>query len=164
MRLIALLAAPLAVQGFIFPADRPDGVYTVAIDDDGNALGEPRLLSALPDTAKLSRRQAPALPNPQTNCHNRALSVSDWSIALSAFNSICDKGEHYEANTSMVVSVGSTIAYLCNYQFSNRCWSSESNEANQRINQQCGNNGIGWVYVDQYKKSYGRENKDVSIC
>lgn len=165
MKLLALLSAPLAAQGFIFPANRPDGVYSVAIDDKGNALGEPTFLASIPtDTTKLNRRQAPALPRPETNCHNRTLTVGDYSAAFNAFNSICDKAEIYAAYTSLVVSSGSTIAYLCNYADSNRCWSSESNEANRLINSKCGNNGIGWVYVDQYKKSYGRENKGIDIC
>ncbi|KAK0645714.1 hypothetical protein B0T16DRAFT_390277 [Cercophora newfieldiana] len=160
MRLLAILSAVAVVQSFIFPADRPDGVYTVSIDAEGNALDEPKFISALPDTARLSRRQAPALPNPSTNCHNRALDVNDFGAALSAFNAVCDRGEYYPENTSMVVSAGNTMAYLCNYQNSNRCWSSESNEASRLMDQKCGSNGIGWVYVDQYKKSYGRESKE----
>lgn len=36
------------------------------------------------------------------------------------------------------------------------------------MNKQCGANGIGWVYVDAYKKAYGRENVgqggSVQIC
>ena len=167
MRLLALLSAPLAAHAFIFPSDRPDGVYTVAIDSQGNALSEPRFISGLPTTttsSQLGRRQAPALPNPSTNCHNRALNANEYNTALEAFNRVCDRGEYYAENTSVVVSFGSTIAYLCNYGSSNRCWSSEANEAHRLMNGKCGNNGIGWVYVDAYKKSYGRENKDVSIC
>ncbi|KAK1761596.1 hypothetical protein QBC47DRAFT_397561 [Echria macrotheca] len=168
MRSIILLSAIAACRAFVFPVDLPDGVYSVPIDGDGNALSEPRLVESLPATKDhgiLDRRQAPRLPKPSTNCHqDRSLNREDYNIAFQAFNTICDRAEMYPANSSMVVSSGTAMAYLCNYNADNRCWSSESNEADGLMNSSCGNNGIGWVFIGQYSKSYGRENKGISIC
>lgn len=167
MRLTIFLSVVSACHGYIFPAGQPDGVYRVRIDGDGNALGEPTLLERLTgvDTSYyINRRQAPRLPGPSTSCHNRSLNRKDYDSAFRVFNTICDRGEHYAANTSMVVSAGTAIAYLCNYDAENRCWSSESSEADGLMNSSCGNNGIGWVYIGQYRKSYGRENVGINIC
>ncbi|KAK4208933.1 hypothetical protein QBC37DRAFT_451535, partial [Rhypophila decipiens] len=110
---------------------------------------------------------APRLPSPQPNCHKeRSLGHrAEYESVLSTFNTICDQAIYYQPNTALVVSSGSAVAYLCNYERENRCWSSESNEADSLINTACrgGGTGIGWVYIDAYKKAYGRENVGVDI-
>ena len=177
MKLTVLLSALAGCHAFTIPSGLEDGVYTVAIDARGNALSEPKLLQAIGDIkvrspSRVAARQAPSLPSPSTSCHNRQLAATreEFDTALRVFNSVCDQATHYQAGAAVWISVNDarTVPYLCNYDQGNRCWSSESNEANNLINRQCGNTGIGWVYIDQYKKSYGRENKNqdgtLSIC
>ncbi|KAK1832586.1 hypothetical protein QBC39DRAFT_256356 [Podospora conica] len=179
MKLLTLLTAAATTTAFTVPPNLPNGIYSVAIDARGNALSAPLLVRSLsdlpPSPSRITPRQqqAPSLPAPSTNCHNRQLAAprAEYDAALKAFNSIvCDPATMYQAGAAIWISVNNakTVPYMCNYEAANRCWTSESNEADQLINRQCGNTGIGWVYVGQYKKSYGRENVgeggSVQIC
>lgn len=176
MHFLTLLTAAATAQAFTVPANLPNGIYSVAIDARGNALTAPLLVRALTPSSPnriTSRQQAPSLPNPSTNCHNRqfASSRAEYDSVLKAFNSVvCDPATMYRAGAAIWISVAEakTVPYMCNYEAANRCWTSESNEADALMNKQCGANGIGWVYVDQYKKAYGRENVgqggSVQIC
>lgn len=175
MHLLTLLTAAATAHAFTVPANLPNGIYSVAIDARGNALSTPLLVRSLSPPSRITPRQnqAPSLPNPSTNCHNRqfASSRAEYDAALKAFNSVvCDPATMYQAGAAIWISVADakTVPYMCNYEAANRCWTSESNEADGLLNKQCGASGIGWVYVDQYKKSYGRENVgqggSVQIC
>jgi hypothetical protein len=53
---------------------------------------------------------------------------------------------------------------MCNYDSENRCWRKEFDEANQLMDINCGNGGIGYVTVNAYKKAYGRDNVGADIC
>ncbi|KAK0746962.1 hypothetical protein B0T18DRAFT_429823 [Schizothecium vesticola] len=176
MKLLPLLTAAATAHAFTVPANLPNGIYSVAIDARGNALSEPLLVRSLAPSSSPSRitpRQAPALPNPSTNCHDRQLASTraEYDVALKAFNSVvCDPATTYQAGAAIWISVSNakTVPYMCNYEQANRCWTSETNEADALMNKQCGNNGIGWVFVGAYKKAYGRENVGqggtVQIC
>ena len=156
-------------QGLMVPVDLPPGHYSVAIDSHGNALGEPTLVRPLDglissSSSAINRRAPPKLPSPTVNCHDRSLNIGDFSAAYNAFNNMCDSGEFYPANSAQWVTVGSAVAYMCNYEESSRCWREEYSQANALMDAGCGRNGIGWVNIDAYKKSYGRENSGVNIC
>ncbi|KAK5653424.1 hypothetical protein OQA88_8909 [Cercophora sp. LCS_1] len=91
MKLLTLISALTTSSAFIFPSDQPDGIYTVSISASGNALSSPVLIANFSSLPGLSRRQAPNLPNPSTNCHNRGINRGDYDTALRAFNTICDR-------------------------------------------------------------------------
>ena len=177
--LILLTTLSTLSKAFILPTNLADGIYTIPISANGTALAPPTLLSPLPSSSahasnptdgilahrQRRQQQAPRLPSPSTNCHaDRPFDRGDYDTALGAFNSVCDRGEFYPAFSSVVVSAGGAMAYLCNYDASNRCWSSESSEADSLMTGRCGSGTAGWVYVDAYKKSYGREVLGVDIC
>jgi hypothetical protein len=158
-----------STQAFIIPEGLPDGAYTASIDHQGNLVGEPTMIRPLEaheydaNNSTLARRQA-NLPSPEVNCHNRVLNRADYNSALASFNNICNGGDHYPAHSTTWITAGSAVVYMCNYANSNRCWPAENNQADALMNVNCGSNGVGWVYVDAYKKSIGRENAGVSIC
>jgi hypothetical protein len=160
-------------RGFIIPAGLPAGHYSVAIDSHGNALSEPTLIRSLDSLissssssspSAINRRAPPKLPSPTVNCHNRSLNIDDFLAAYKAFNNMCDSGEFYPANSAQWVTAGSAVAYMCNYDESSRCWREEYAQANSLLDVGCGQKVIGWVSIDAYKKSYGRENSGVNIC
>ena len=155
-------------QGFMVPAGLSPGHYSVAIDSHGNALGEPTLIRSLDSltssSSTINRRGPPKLPSPTVNCHSRSFNINDFLAAYTAFNNMCDIGEFYPANTAQWVTAGSAVAYMCNYEESSRCWREEYSQTNALLDAGCGKKEIGWVYIDAYKKSYGRENSGVNIC
>jgi hypothetical protein len=167
LQLYASLSAFALCRAYIVPTDLEDGLYYVPLDDDGVALGAPILLEAPIELADASfdiTRRQPNLPSPSVNCHDRSYNGGDYEVAKRAFNDNCDKGTYYPSNYALWYTAGSAIAYLCNYESSNRCWRKEFDEANALMDISCGTNRVGWVSIDSYKKSYGRDNSGAKIC
>ncbi|KAK5656033.1 hypothetical protein OQA88_5172 [Cercophora sp. LCS_1] len=162
-----LLAFVATSHAYIVPASLPDGQYTISFDANGNAIGEPRFVQELGGvnaTAHALEGRQTSLPGPTINCRDRRVTRGDYDNAVASMKNECDKGIYYNARTAVWWTSGSAIAYLCNYDNSNRCWRGEVEQAANLVDANCGRSNIGWVYIDAYKKSYGRENSGVNIC
>jgi len=154
-------------HAFNVPTGLPDGEYTISFDANGNAIGELRFIKELSEvntTAHAIEARQTSLPGPTINCRDRRVTRGDYDNAVASMKNECDKGIFYNARTAVWWTSGSAIAYLCNYDNSNRCWRGEVEQATTLVDTNCGRSTVGWVYIDTYKKSYGRENSGVSIC
>jgi hypothetical protein len=165
---LALLQAT-AIQAVFVPAGLQDGVYSIPFDVNGDAIGEPVLLHAVDsraDQPHYARQQnPPSLPASQTRCGNRGnININDFQIAKEALQSVCDKGDYYDAYNAIVYTQGSAVAYFCTYGGASRCWRQEYEEAMQRIVQSCGSGKGGEVFVQSYSKAYGGDNAGGQIC
>ena len=163
---LALLQAT-AIQALIVPDNLPDGLYTIPFNSAGEALSEPALVHSLESRVDRHRRQSnpPTLPASKTKCGTRGnININDFQLAKAAIQTACDKGEQYAASTAVVYTVGSSVAYFCNYQSANRCWRQEYEEAMARIVQSCGSGKGGEIYISAYSKSYGGDNAGSEIC
>jgi hypothetical protein len=172
---LTLLTLLLAVgsYGFVVPEGLPNGIYSVDFDPDtGLALGEPTLVHHLngrymPTKVAVAPRQQstpPPLENPRPACANYDLNRGDFNVAKSQFESVCTRDTQYQANQAVVITYGNAIAYMCNFNGVNRCWQQEYNEASGIIDRTCGQNRAGTVYVDRWKKTYGRDVQGANIC
>jgi len=154
-------------QGFIIPVGLPDGVYSISFDNKGNALGEPTFLASidnLKSSVNVTRRQSVSLPSPTVNCYGRNLNRGDFDSVFNSFLRNCDKGGVFPAWRAMWLNVGSAVTYFCNYDNEGSCVRGEATQAHALLDVNCRASGVGDVFVDAYKKSYGRENSGVSIC
>ncbi|EJT71303.1 hypothetical protein GGTG_10562 [Gaeumannomyces tritici R3-111a-1] len=167
----AVLASVLLVglsHALVVPDNLADGVWAFALDAGGDAVGAPVPVTALP--AAVSRRLAarqqnpPALASPQVQCKAGYVNVAEFATARAAFNDLCDRAQSYPANVGIVVAQGSALAYMCNYDGSNRCWRQEYDEASLLVDGRCGSGRVGTVRVQRWNKSYGRANRGESIC
>ncbi|KAK7749272.1 hypothetical protein SLS62_008241 [Diatrype stigma] len=71
------------------------------------------------------------------------------------------------ARNILALHQGAGWAYVCNWAGSpnfNRCDGMEVLEAMDTIDRTCGPAAVGWVLMDQWAKSYGREVDTVEIC
>ncbi|SPO07390.1 uncharacterized protein DNG_10084 [Cephalotrichum gorgonifer] len=137
----------LGSTALVIPEDLPDGIYSIPFDSTGEATRSP---------SSLQRRQndPPPLPNPVATCAGTSLRRSDFDVAKEQFGSICQKDTQYPTNMAVVIAAGDAIAYMCNFNsFTNRCWTKEYEEASTILDSACGNDGVGSLYVDRWKKS-----------
>ncbi|KAG4428242.1 hypothetical protein IFR05_016279 [Cadophora sp. M221] len=163
----AFLALVSLGQAFDIPADAADGIYTVALDAEGNALSEPTLVTA-PVSAKRSRSfsaqlEARSLPNPQTGCEGHWMNTGDYYNVVNSFKDAC-RGNQIAANWAHYAKYGSAVVYMCNYGGQNPCESGEFTDAMNLLNANCGGVGAGWVLIQTWKKGYGRQNTGGQIC
>ena len=165
-------AAPL-VSAFVVPEDLANGVYAFSYDGgDAQAIAKFEMLAPISsnhtvDSSTLEARQRnvpPPLEKPQTQCGNANINRGDFDRIKEEFKKMCDKAESFPGNSGILITYGNAIAYMCNYEFANRCWAQEYDEASGLVDRQCGTGRSGTVYVDRWKKSYGRDAKDANIC
>ena len=173
---LRLVAAASLASAFIVPSDLADGVYAVQYDAaTGQALGDLELLPS-PGVAKRSlrgrraltarqtRTNPPPLEKPKTTCGNAELNRNDLESAKQQFEALCENPTIYPARNAIIITQGRAIAYMCNYNAENRCWREEYDEASGLLDKQCGNRRAGTVYVDRWKKTYGRDVTGADIC
>ena len=172
-----LLLAVSTALGFVLPADLADGVYSVEYDAaTGEALSAPSLVGALeartpvrapPPSRIVAARAPPPLESPRTLCSatGNLRSRPDFDTVKAQFNGICEKDTMYPKNVAMVVSYGSALAYMCNFDKStNRCWREEYEEASTLMDRTCGTAVAARVYIARWDKTYGRDNQGANIC
>ncbi|KAK3376310.1 hypothetical protein B0T24DRAFT_665299 [Lasiosphaeria ovina] len=151
-------------KAFVVPIGLDDGTYFQALDDKGSAIGEPVLQEEVATrdasfptgggSARVAKRQ---LASPAAFCHSRSYNGNGYSDALYKFDLMCDLGVEYPTYYAAFRTSGGTVAYMCNYENHNRCWRSEFDQVNVLLDAVCGWNVAGWVVLDLYKKSYGRD-------
>jgi hypothetical protein len=171
-----LVAAATMVPAFRVPEGLPTGVYAVSFDPlTGEALGEfeslhpslaDRSMRIRPLGPRQDRKNPPPLEKPRTICAATDLDRADFDAAKARLVSRCDEAKIYSAHTAVVAATdnGTTIAYMCNFDNENRCWREEYDEASGILDRDCGRRRIGMVYVDRWKKSYGRDLRGADIC
>ena len=171
-----LVAGTSLVSAFVVPDSLNDGIYAVSFDPStGEALSDFEQLPDVPALSKramriqpLSTRQGggapPPLEKPKTTCGNKDLNRDDFNSAKESFTKLCDDPKQYAARNAIIITQGGAIAYMCNYAAENRCWRQEYEEASSLIDKQCSNRRSGTVYVDKWKKSYGRDVAGADIC
>jgi hypothetical protein len=165
----ALFAA--SCQAVVVPQGLPDGVWSLPFDPTTrNALGEPTLLQYInahdiPKAAVLPRQSSPPpLPNPRATCGANNLNRSNFLVVKEIFNTMCDAAQQYRPNQAIVMTAGTSIAYMCNFNGTNRCWRQEYDEAMALLDRNCGQDRVGTVYVERWVKTYGRDNAGANIC
>lgn len=167
---LSTLLLPLAVKAFVLPQNLADGIYSISFEPStGKALSEPQLLSAIErDGIPLNRRQGDdpgPLASPEPSCSDQTLNREDFEVARQQFGEICRQDTQYPTNMAVVVTAGSAMAYMCNFQeMTNRCWTAEYEEITGLLDAVCGSDKIGEVYTDRWKKSYGRDLRDAEVC
>jgi len=171
---LKFVAAASLVAAFTVPGDLPDGVYALDYDPaTGQAVSDFELLQPSltkrsmrirPLEVRQAQKNPPPLEKPKTTCGNAELNRNDLEEAKGLFESLCESDRMYPARNAVIITQGRVIAYMCNYNADNRCWSEEYAEASSILDKQCGNRRSGTVYVDRWKKTYGRDVMGADIC
>jgi hypothetical protein len=144
---IGVFAAIVAVSqaSYYVPADTADGHYRVQLDEHGNAVGAP--LKASNSTS------------------NYGINGNDFSVTASWLNAWCDSGNQVSPNSVEYWVYQTSLAYICNYASGyNPCSSNEYGLSNALENNNCGVNEAAWVFINDWGKSYGRDNSGAHVC
>jgi len=171
MHLLTILAALFATTtAFELPTDLPSGVYaanlttgTISLVYAYNATEIAPLvartlatMNANTNTNPITRR---GIPVAEKGCVGGVMNVEDLAAAYNLFTKWCDKGNQIEGGHVNWSVAGSAAWYGCSYGDNNPCGTNEIAEASTIITQHCnGVNRPGWVWMKDWKKSYGREN------
>ncbi|RYP19974.1 hypothetical protein DL765_003023 [Monosporascus sp. GIB2] len=90
---------------------------------------------------------------------------SDFSMSRGELAKQGNAGVKIGGNSVLAYKVGSSAAYACSYGEENPCGEDEIDAAFTEINKNCGSQTkTGWVLMDDWAKSYGREILTVDIC
>lgn len=157
-----------AVCAFTVPADQPDGIYVVDFDGAGTAIitavdnqtivpREPlqQVRSTLPDNEELSRRD---FPNPQYGCTWRYISDHNaYTSIQNLFTAYLNSGLQVSGHTVHYVQTDNTVLALCNYSDNPQGGSGdEINDFNSYLDTYCGSWETGWVFINDWAKTYWR--------
>ncbi|KAK4208252.1 hypothetical protein QBC37DRAFT_379252 [Rhypophila decipiens] len=164
---LAAVAASLT-SGFTIPEGQPDGIYF------GNLqTGESQLLASINATSVRARRGTGAaalnartvpLPVSDQGCPPAGLNAGDYLAAYSNFAYFCDNGGKIPGGRVTYAAVGSAVWYACSYGGEQPCDSPEISDAESRFNAKCGAARAAWVYMGDWKKTYGRDVASAEIC
>ena len=90
---------------------------------------------------------------------------SDLVKAQEYFNGACQDNT-VPGNWAYYSKSGSAVVYMCNYHSGNNpCRSDELLEALWLVDNKCGWQGAGWVFIKNWNKGYGRASNDrQGIC
>lgn len=160
----------------MIPEDAPDGLFVASLDKRDENYGNFTLLArhepgeTVPTaptkrSARLDRRHTP-LPISREGCSSDAyVDASDFSMSRGKLSSECDAGTKIGASSVLAYKVGSSAAYACSYGGSNPCGKDEVDAAFTEIDKHCGSaTKTGWVLMNDWSKSYGRDILTVEIC
>ncbi len=172
MKAAAAFVSFFTVGGFAFivPVNLSDGIYSIKYDPvTGQSYNKPTLVGSIVihrDNPELSPRQRspPPLDSPRLSCGSNDLQLDDFNTAKDQFEGICDNDKQYPPHEAIVIAYQSAVAYMCNFGAGNRCWRQEYEEASQIMDRQCGDGKVATVYVDRWKKTYGRDLAGSDIC
>lgn len=152
--------------GIVVPESLSNGLYIITLNDRNDAISREITFSPNADLSRVTPRQQtpPPLENPQPHCGSGDLDSGEFSSIQASFDTMCDAAKMYGPSMAIIMAQGNSIAYMCNFAGTNRCWRQEYDEANRILDNACGQAHIGSVYVDRWKKSYGRDVKGADIC
>jgi len=164
--LIGVLAS--LARAFTVPRGLPRGLGSVELDSNASLMVEPpQPLAARTESGAISARDStpPSLPSPVITCGSNSVNANDFVLAKQQMESTaCQVDTQYPANQLVMFTSGTTTMYMCNYDTHNRCWVQEIEQASRMLDQTCGQNRAGYVYIDAYKKSYGRDIQGATVC
>ncbi|EOO00143.1 hypothetical protein UCRPA7_4369 [Phaeoacremonium minimum UCRPA7] len=158
--------------GFVLPRGLPDGSYTVARDTnhpDKHIFTNINTRESYESTKtdRLARREerealgitARTIPNGQIGCTFKTYDHNDWQAARDAFETdiLIFSGSPY------VVTRGNAMLYMCAYK-TNPTSQVEYDEANSKLDRQCGSWMGGYYWIQNWDKTYGRDNVAAQIC
>ncbi|KAM7201764.1 hypothetical protein V8F20_004725 [Naviculisporaceae sp. PSN 640] len=155
---LVAMAASLAT-GFIIPPDQPDGVYVADLEQV-----KPSSSKEKSGGATLLKARTIPLPVSDSGCPAAGLNVNDYLAAYADFAAWCDKGNKIGGGKVVYSAVGSAVWYGCSYRGENPCDSPEVSDAEKRFNEKCGAAEAAWVYMADWKKTYGRDIATAEIC
>lgn len=114
-------------------------------------------------SAKIDNRD---LPVSSTGCSDfNFIDPSDYITAKARIEAWCDTNAFITGSSAMAYKVGSVAAYVCNFGGSTQCRGDEFEIGMNDINDYCGSQTkTGWVLMNSWAKSYGREILSVIIC
>lgn len=164
------------VASVMIPEDAPDGLFEASLDkrdetyDNFTLLARhvPREMVPTAPTkrsARFDRRYTP-LPISREDCSDGDyVDPSDFSMSKGELIRRCDSGTQIGKKSVLAYKVGSSTAYACSYGGQNPCSRDEIDAAFLEIDKSCGSQTkTGWVLMDNWAKSYGREILTNEIC
>jgi hypothetical protein len=164
---IGVFAAIVAVSqaSYYVPADTADGHYRVQLDEHGNTVGAPLKVSNSTSKRSVEILTRAQFPNPSVGCSNYGINGNDFSVTASWLNAWCDSGNQVSPNSVEYWVYQTSLAYICNYASGyNPCSSDEYGLSNALENNNCGVNEAAWVFINDWGKSYGRDNSGAHVC
>jgi hypothetical protein len=164
---ISTFAAIVAVSqaSYFVPADTAEGHYRVQLDEHGNAIGAPLEVSNSTSKRSVEILTRAQFPNPSVGCSNYGINGNDFSVTASWLNAWCNSGNQVSPNTIEYWVYQTSLAYICNYASGyNTCSSDEYGLSNALENNNCGVNEAAWVFINDWGKSYGRDNAGAHVC
>ncbi|KAH9905486.1 hypothetical protein F4778DRAFT_802986 [Xylariomycetidae sp. FL2044] len=153
------LLSAIAAQAAVVTEDQPDGIYEI---QSGRKRSTAILLQAYDASNITTRSNVPevaarALPAHSHRCEDNAYSDSlNYEQALAGLGTECDHGLKIGKNNGFLFKFGSAITYVCSWGGEQGCSSSETNDAMKVLDGDCGNLHSGSMWMDAWKKAYGR--------
>ncbi|CAG8955762.1 hypothetical protein HYFRA_00011630 [Hymenoscyphus fraxineus] len=167
-RILLLFSAAASIKAsWTVPADQPDGVYSVSVDEAGIAhheLLEPPTVErrAIVKSAKFSPK--PALFSRADITIN--LNHGDTDAVVNNLKSQCGSGGVMGAHLSYYAKSGQALAYFCNhYSHSNTCYTWEVQDNLVGLGSQvCGSYAASAVYLHGKEGTYGQDVVTARFC
>jgi hypothetical protein len=165
---IALLLSSLALVsagGAVLPADSADGVYAGFTHSNGTI--EYSLISARSDGEvpyQANSIEQRALPVSDSRCVAYGFNYKDYEAAFNSLAQWCDDGNQIKAGGWITAKYSSAMVYACSYGGRNPCSSGEMRDFHLYIEKKCGQTIAGWVKMDDWAKTYGRDAVSASFC
>ncbi|KAF9254548.1 hypothetical protein L218DRAFT_1044861 [Marasmius fiardii PR-910] len=146
-----LMATTGLVNGFVVPANQPDGVYTV------NEKGEILSSGPLSQTQNVTPRAALGFPVPvEVGCSGN-MDPTNTANAVIALEAWCNDGGKVPGGQHAFAVSGGVMAFVCSYGGDNPCNNIEYSWSQQLWEAQCGTRwGQGYVWIPQWAKTYGQ--------
>ncbi|EMR63527.1 hypothetical protein UCREL1_9537 [Eutypa lata UCREL1] len=179
MKIAVLAAFALALGSAAsvkIPEDSPDGLLVASLDRLDAHYGNFTLIAThvphepvpTPPTKRSARLQRRALPLPisDTGCSDdNYVDPVHFVVSRQKLIDECERGTQIGKRSVLAYKIGSSTAYACSYGGRNPCSTDEIDVAFRRIDEDCGSPiKAGWVLMDDWAKSYGREIVTAEIC
>lgn len=159
---IAILGLTLALANAgsaVLPADSVDGIYAGFTHSNGTT--DHYLISASHEASTLESR---ALPVSDSRCVAYGFQYSDYEIAFNSLARWCDDGNQIKAGGWIAAKQSSAMVYACSSGGRNPCSSGELRDFHLYIEKKCGQTIAGWVKLDDWAKTYGRDAISATFC
>jgi hypothetical protein len=110
------------------------------------------------------------MPINDHGCTKNLLNDGDYLHARDALRRSCDRGSKipaagHPAHAALrYVRAGSVVVYGCSYGGVQPCGTDEIFEMERYLQERCGTWGTGWIWMQSWKKGYGRLLHDEEGC
>ncbi|EPE26160.1 hypothetical protein GLAREA_02072 [Glarea lozoyensis ATCC 20868] len=153
-------------------AELSDGLYSVTKFDDGTFSDIVLVANVTADTIANKRHvdttalKTRSLPNPKIGCAtNRQINLDESYAAYLMLADWCNSGNQAGGITVIFTKVQTAQWYFCNYaSHAQSCSEGELSDTWDLVDLGCGDRIAGWVVIDDWAKSFGRDNNGVGEC